>query len=272
MSEQCCDTLRCDPGDLRQAMSIHTRKITDSCRDKDCIEDLRVYLTTSSQALLDSCANARVRSAELLYTGIDVEPVAFDRNHYCIDITFYYKIIADAVVGTGRPACLYGLALFSKRAVLCGEDSRAHIYRSGTVLGGPDSPPRLSANLPTAVVEVLDPMVLSSRVKEVCDCACGETLCQIPTAIRGLFDEELVLSGDRRRLFVTLGQFSIVRLERDAQLVVPVLDYSIPEKECCDNPGGTEDPCEMFSRIPFPTAQFNPRGCDSQEDSGYQTC
>ena len=272
MSEQCCDTLRCDPGDLRQAMSIHTRKITDSCRDKDCIEDLRVYLTTSSQALLDSCANARVRSAELLYTGIDVEPVAFDRNHYCIDITFYYKIIADAVVGTGRPACLYGLAVFSKRAVLCGEDSRAHIYRSGTVPGGPDGTSRLSANLPTAVVEVLDPMVLSYRVKEVCDCACGETLCQIPTAIRGLFDEELVLSGDRRRLFVTLGQFSIVRLERDAQLVVPVLDYSIPEKECCDNPGGTEDPCEMFSRIPFPTAQFNPRGCDSQEDSGYQTC
>ena len=41
MSEQCHDTLRCDPGDLRQCMSIHTRKITDSCRDKDCIEDLR---------------------------------------------------------------------------------------------------------------------------------------------------------------------------------------------------------------------------------------
>ena len=45
MSEQCQDTLRGSPEDLRQAMSIHTRKITDSCRDKDCIEDLRVYLT-----------------------------------------------------------------------------------------------------------------------------------------------------------------------------------------------------------------------------------
>ena len=37
MSEQCLDTLRCDPADLRQAMSIHTRKITDSCRDKDML-------------------------------------------------------------------------------------------------------------------------------------------------------------------------------------------------------------------------------------------
>ena len=61
MAEQKKDTLRCDPQDLRQAMSIHTRKITDSCRDKDCIEDLRVYLTTGSQAILDKASNARLR-------------------------------------------------------------------------------------------------------------------------------------------------------------------------------------------------------------------
>lgn len=75
MSEQCCFSMRCDPGDLKQAMSIHTRKVTDSCRDKDCIEDLRVYLTTGSQSILDTCSNVRVRSAELLYTYIDVETV-----------------------------------------------------------------------------------------------------------------------------------------------------------------------------------------------------
>ncbi len=154
MSEQTLDTLRCNPQDLRQAMSIHTRKITDSCRDKDCIEDLRVYLTTGSQALLDTCANARVRCAELLYTYIDVEPVAFDRNHYCIDVTFYYKVLADAVVGTARPAALYGLAVFNKRAVLCGEDSSAHIYRSDTRIGQTDGITRILANRPTAVVDV----------------------------------------------------------------------------------------------------------------------
>ena len=76
MSDQCCDLLRCDPEDLKQAMSIHTQKITDACRDKDCIEDLRVYLTTGSQSILDSCTTARVRCAELLYTDIEVETVA----------------------------------------------------------------------------------------------------------------------------------------------------------------------------------------------------
>ena len=273
MSEQFSDTLRCNPQDLREAMSIHTRKITDSCRDKDCIEDLRVYLTTGCQQLLDSACSARVRSAELLYTYIDVEPVAFDRNHYCIDVTFYYRILADALVGTARPATLYGLAVFTKRAVLCGEDSCAHIYRSDTRIGEADGLSRVCANLPTAVVEVLDPMVLSSKVKEVCDCHCDNTAIQIPGAIRGMFDEELVLSGDKRRLFVTLGQFSIIRLERDAQLIVPVLDYSIPTKECCDSLGCAEDPCEMFSRIPFPEKQFAPRNCDGQGDGCgcYQT-
>ena len=267
MSERTSDCLRCDASDLRQAMSIHTQKITDACRDKDCIEDLRVYLTTGSQALLDTCASARVRCAELLYSYIDVEPVAFDRNHYCIDVTFYYRVLADAVVGAGRPATLYGLAVFNKRAVLCGEDSCAHIYRSDTRIGEADGLTRLIANRPTAVVEVLDPMVLSSKVREVCDCACREVaLTQFPGAICQLFDEELVLSGENRRLFVTLGQFSIIRLERDAQLVVPVLDYSIPTKECCDSGGCAEDPCEMFSRIPFPAKQFAPRGCDQKAD------
>ena len=75
MSDQCRDDLRCDPNDLRQTMSIHTRKITDSCRDKDCIEDLRVYLTCGSQQLLDTAANVRVRAAELIHTYIDVETV-----------------------------------------------------------------------------------------------------------------------------------------------------------------------------------------------------
>ena len=273
MSEFCQESLRCDPNDLRQALSIHTRKITDSCRDKDCIEDLRVYLTRGSQAVLDTCSGAKVRCADLIYTYIDVEPVAFDRNHYCIDATFYYRILADATVGNSRPAALCGVAVFSKRAVLCGEDSRAHIFTSDTHIGAPDGITRYGANRPTAVVEVLEPMVLSSKVLDLCQCAKETAVVQLPDYILETFDDQLVLSGENRRLFVTLGQFSIIRLERDAQLIVPVLDYSIPTKECCDNPGAAEDPCEMFSRIPFPAAQFAPRGCDRQnvQDDCYTT-
>ena len=196
-----------------------------------------------------------------------MEPVAFDRNHYCIDVTFYYRVLADAVVGSGRPVTLCGLATFSKRAVLCGEDSSAHIFTSRTRIGSMDGTALRRANRPTAVVEVLDPMVLSSRIKEICDCRPKDCAAiQIPAPIREFFDEDLVLTGEQRQLYVTLGQFSIIRLERDAQLVVPVVDYSLPTKECCDGAGCGEDPCEMFSRIPFPTRQFSPRNCDCGDD------
>ncbi len=264
MSECVNDYRSCRPEELQRALSIHTRKITDSCRDKDCIEELRVYLTSTSQAILDTAASVKVRCAELIDTYMDVEPVAFDRNHYCIDVTFFYRILADAVVGSVRPAALSGLAVFSKRVVLCGEESRAKIFTSDTRIGAPDGLSLQSRNLPTAVVEVLDPMVLSSRVRESCQCQDGAVV-QIPKGIVAAFDENLVLSGDTRRLFVSLGQFSIIRLERDAQLVVPVLEYSIPTKECCDDPGTGEDPCEMFARIPFPAERFAPRGCDNAD-------
>ncbi len=165
MSELCHDALACRPEDLRSALAIHTQKITDSCRDKDCIEDLRVYLTRESQAVLDTAAAAKVRSAELIYTAIDVTPVAFHRNHYAIDLTFYYKVIADAAVGPCRPAAICGLALFSKRAVLCGENSDAHIFRS-------DRPGVTGDATPTAVVEATDTKSLCKNKPDAMHPAC----------------------------------------------------------------------------------------------------
>ena len=157
MSECCHDALGCRPEELCRALAIHTQKITDSCRGKDCIEDLRVYLTRESQTVLDAAGAAKVRSAELIYTTVDVSPLAFHPNHYAIDLTFFYKILADAAVSPCRPAAICGLALFSKRAVLCGENSGAHIFRS-------DRPGNAGGSLPTAVVEA---MATKSRWFEV---------------------------------------------------------------------------------------------------------
>ena len=112
-------------------------------------------------------------------------------------------------------------------------------------------------------------MVLGSRV---CP-AKGSEACSltIPADVQAVFGEELVLSGDKQRLYVTLGQFSIIRLERPAQLIVPVLDYAIPTKECCSDPGGcAEDPCALFDKVPFPADAFTPTGCDRPGDC-YQT-
>ena len=114
------------------------------------------------------------------------------------------------------------------------------------------------ANAPIAVVEAVDPIVLDARVMDCCgkrDCDCD--LCEVPSFVNSFFDCELSSGDDSRRIYVTLGQFSIVRLERDSQLLVPVYDYCMPDKECsCGS--DKEDPCCIFRNISFPVGEFFP--------------
>ena len=58
-----------DCAGIREAVCVHTRKIMDACRDKDCVEDLRVYLTKSSQCALDRACNVKAGCAELLFVS-----------------------------------------------------------------------------------------------------------------------------------------------------------------------------------------------------------
>ena len=74
----------CDLNNVREAVCIHTRKIFDSCRDKDCVEDLRFYPTTAAQELLAGCQMVKGGTAELLYIYTDVEPVTFNRGFYSL--------------------------------------------------------------------------------------------------------------------------------------------------------------------------------------------
>ena len=59
-----------------------------------------------------------------------------------------------------------------------------------------------------------------------------------------------------RRVYVTLGLFTIVRLERDVQLLIPVIDYCIPQNECVTSTDNS--PCDLFDRLHFPTDEFFP--------------
>ena len=77
---------------VREAVCIHTKKIYSSCRDKDCIEDLRFYPTATAQSVLSTAQGLRGGSAELIYTFVDVEPVNFNRGYYTVDMHFFYRI------------------------------------------------------------------------------------------------------------------------------------------------------------------------------------
>ncbi len=246
-----------DTACIREAVCIHTKKIFDSCRDKDCLEDLRVYLTQGSKAVIDRALSVKPGSAELLHVYIDVEPVSFNRGFYTVDVRYFYRVTADAFVGAARPVCVSGLAVFDKRVILFGSESSAKVFTSDC---GPDAveEQRLGrTNLPTAVVEAVDPIILNMKLVDSCDCPAECDLCEIPDGVCSCFGGELNMGGEGKRLYVTLGQFSIIRLERDTQLLTPVYDYCLPEKECvCGN--CDDDPCEIFRQVKFPVDEFFP--------------
>ena len=255
----------CDLRGIREAVCVHTDKISDSCLAKDCIEDLQVYLTVPSQQALDCAVSAKARYVELLHVGVHVETVPYSTGYYTVDLTFYYRVIADASAAGGRPTTVTGLAIFSKRLVMFGGETSARSFSSRSGISCLCKQAIQAGNVPEAIVEVVDPMILGSRVQEVCSCnCCPPSPPVIPEAILGCFEEQLVLDGESKRLLVTIGQFSIARLERSTQLLIPTFDYCIPSKTCKNvGSSNTESPCEVFGQIEFPMDAFFPTKADS---------
>ena len=255
----------CDLRGIREAVCVHTDKISDSCLAKDCIEDLQVYLTVPSQQALDCAVSAKARYVELLHVGVHVETVPYSTGYYTVDLTFYYRVIADASAAGGRSTTVTGLAIFSKRLVMFGGETSARSFSSRSGVSCLCKQAIQAGNVPEAIVEVVDPMILGSRVQEVCNCnCCPPSPPVIPEAILGCFEEQLVLDGESKRLLVTIGQFSIARLERSTQLLIPTFDYCIPSKTCKNvGSSNTESPCEVFGQIEFPMDAFFPSKADS---------
>ena len=243
---------------VREAVSIHTRKIYDSCRDKDCIEDLRLYLDGISQNRINCALGVRARTAELLYSAVAVEEVSFNRGYYTVDIRNFYKVTGEAYSISGADT-ITGLAVFDKRCLLFGSEGTAKVFSSDMCA------PCSGAGLPIAVVETVDPIVLSMKIADVSECPAGDNdITEVPEYIAAAFPSGLSFCGEPRRVYVTLGQFSIVRLERDSQMLIPVYDYSMPEKECACGEEG--DPCDLFRRIRFPVEEFFPPDTIQESD------
>jgi hypothetical protein len=59
-----------------------------------------------------------------------------------------------------------------------------------------------------------------------------------------------------RYLAVSLGFFSVIRIERPEQYLINALEFSVPDKECV--PAETGSPCDAFRRMAFPIDEFAP--------------
>ena len=261
--------------DPRGMVCIDTTRILDACRDRDCFEDERVYLTAAGEAILASATNVRTKSARILWAYVGVNDIPFNNGFYQISIRYYVEVTFEACVGIGKSQCFIGIATLEKDVVLYGGEGNITTYTSTPGIGfcDPCNAGNVSTNLPIAVVDTVEPVVLGTKVCERC-CGCGCDCLDLPDQIRSCICEDLVDSQSGLEIRVSFGIFSIIRIERPAQLLIQAADYSVPDKECTT--GGCGDkPCDVFRSIAFPTARFKTvtnQPCDPPPRQGGCSC
>jgi len=238
---------------FKEAVCIDAMRIYDSCSAKDCIEDIRVLFPSAVQPLVNGAVNVRVRNVDVLTVYMDLQPIPFNRGYYSIDMTYFFDVCLElyggAAIGTER---VNGIAIFNKKVILFGSDGNAKMFSSDDT---DDIVVQNNKMLPKATVQVAKPVALSVKL---CDsgCRCGyEPCCIIPEPIAAQYGGPFDMAPQGNTVYVTIGLFTIVQIVRNVQILVPAFDYCIPEKECgCSS----DNPCELFSKIDFPTEQFFP--------------
>jgi hypothetical protein len=248
---------------LREAVCVHVEKVYDNCREKDCVEDAVVDFVDNVQDLINNAVKVKTKDAEVVAVLADLEDVPFKRGFYTVNVRykirvvceFCYKDVTGNIVSSSPKV---GYVWFSKTVILFGSEGKVKIFKSVD----PNTPPPVCEgcndgcgslveqdNLPIIKVEVAEPLVLNTRIKRVHEkhhCGIDEERGEVNSAF----------IGPQRRVVVTLGIFSIIKLVRLVQLLIPAFNFCYPNKECVTSTD--ENPCDIFDTIDFPLDQFFP--------------
>lgn len=262
-----CGSSRESCGSSRETVAIETSRILDSCRDRDCYENVRVYLSDYGNEILERTGAIRAKCADIMWTNIGIDPIQFNRGFYSITIRFYVKIIFEACIGGGRSQELEGIAVLEKRVILFGGDSNVNVFRSDASMSDSfcacPEPNYACRNVPSAVVEAVDPVLLGTKIMEKasdCNCCCRCCESELPEPVMTALQAPVCFDESRARRFLTvsLGIFSVVRITRPAQFLIQATEYAIPEKECVSVE--EDNPCHVFRHMPFPVNDFSAQG------------
>lgn len=149
---QTCDGF--NSGNFKEAVCIDTSRIYDSCSDKDCLEDLRVYFTECNQRIVDQAVSVRSRRADVITVYIDIEPVPFNKGFYSVDMTFFFDVVVDVYASpAAHPCTIDGLAVFNKKVILYGSEGAVKVFASDYRFDDSDDQYRMTGNLPKAVCQ-----------------------------------------------------------------------------------------------------------------------
>ncbi len=246
------------PNDLskvREAVCVQTEKIYDSCKEKDCIEDARVFFKHPHkvQRIIDAAMNVKIRRAEVVDVFADVEPVPFKRGFFTVDVKFFIRVTLDFFVprmhGGTKIVTVHGLILFDKKVILFGSEGGVKIFKAHFVEHGIDQPIRnrlQQDNLPISKVEVAEPIALNARIVERCEehHHCFEPLTRTLSDLLGDDGtddevEEVEMEDEdtrhhhheEKRVVASVGLFSIIKLVRLVQLLIPAFDFCVPNSK-----------------------------------------
>ncbi len=269
-----------DLSKIREAVCIQVEKVYDSCKEEECIEGAKVTFKDQCkiQKLIDNAINVKIRKADVADVYADVEPVPFKRGFYTVDVKFFIKVTLDFFVqvpsGGTKIITRHGLVLFDKKVILFGSEGSVKIFKSHYVEQGIDNPFKSKLqqdNLPISKVEVAEPIALNARIEDPKDKYYDDNCCSANQLNDLLRDEEYDeleddFSDDKdegrhghepsKRVVVSLGLFTIIKLVRYVQLLIPAFDFCVPHKKCIASTD--EDPCELFETIDFPVDEFFP--------------
>ena len=245
----------------KENICIDTYRVLDSCRDKDCFENVKVYLTEFGEEIIERTTAIRAKCAKIVSAYIDVVDVPFNRGFYQLNIKIYVKIVCEACISQGHIQEFEGIAVVEKKVVLFGSEGNVSVFKSepgvSSFCNSNECDASRSNTLPRAVIETVDPIILNISVVEpkVYPCCCCCCLDDIPEYVSSRVNGRLC-DRDERTLVVSLGFFSVVRIERPAQLLINATEYNIPEKECIA--AKEDDPCTLFRSMSFPIDEFAP--------------
>ena len=244
--------------DGRGTVCIYTKRVLDCCRDRDCFEDTRVYLTEEGQSILNGASAVRLKSAKLVSAYVGVEPIAFNRGFYRVTVRYYVKVESEGCVGIGRSQSFCGISVLEKEVVLYGGEGTLVSYSSTAEGNFCDACnlDNMTDDAPIAVVETVEPIILGHKINDcACPCSCCDSGTELPEVVCGCVDGTVVTNPEGARLYVSFGIFSVIRIVRPAQLLIQATDYSVPDKECTPATSD-ENPCALFKTMAFPVNQF----------------
>ncbi|HBI85709.1 MAG TPA: hypothetical protein DDX71_05405 [Ruminococcus sp.] len=226
------------------AVPVKVDRVFDSCSDKDCITNLQVMLDNGGD-LPQQYTNVRTRCVTIDNICMTVEPIPFNRGYYSVDITYTFGVeLLCYARACDNPDVLRGIATAGKSVILYGSESNTKTFFSNGARIGDTNTCCEVVNLPNASCQCVDPIALETRIVNLRqnapegDCCC------------------------RRAVMLTLGVFSVVELSRPVTLTAAAYPYSVPSKTCSAE---ADSPCEVFSRLSFPTEEFSP-AADSPEN------